>query len=73
MILSIFVRKNLKTVFAGKTEEKAIVVARIVGTHVDDPTYIHSVTEFNLSDDMYEAVKADYDLVRNALLDPHRV
>jgi DNA mismatch repair protein MutH len=50
--------------------KKAIVVARIVGTHVDDPTYIHSVTEFNLSDDMYEAVKADYDLVRNALLDP---
>jgi DNA mismatch repair protein MutH len=50
--------------------KKAIVVARIVGTHVDDPTYIYSVTEFNLSDDMYEAVKADYDLVRNALLDP---
>jgi len=50
--------------------KKAIVVARIVGTHVDDPNYIYSVTEFNLSDDMYEAVKADYDLVRNALLDP---
>jgi len=50
--------------------KKAIAVARIVGTHVDDPTYIYSVTEFNLSDDMYEAVKADYDLVRNALLDP---
>lgn len=50
--------------------KKAIVVARIAGTHVDDPTYIHSVTEFNLSDEMYEAVKEDYDLVRNALLDP---
>jgi DNA mismatch repair protein MutH len=52
--------------------KKAIVVARIVGSHVDEPTFIHSVTEFNLSDEMYEAVKADYDLVRNALLDASR-
>lgn len=50
--------------------KKAIVVARIVGNHVDVPTYIHSVTEFNLSDEMYEAVKADYDLVRDILLKP---
>lgn len=50
--------------------KKAVVVARIVGRHVDDPTYIHSVTEFNLSDEMYEAVRADYDLVRNTLRDP---
>ena len=52
--------------------KKAIVVARTVGNHVDDPTYIHSVTEFNLSDEMYEAVKADYDTVRDALLDPEK-
>ncbi len=52
--------------------KKAIVVARIVGNHVDEPTYIHSVTEFNLSEEMYEAVKADYDLVRNTLLDPRQ-
>jgi len=45
--------------------KKAIVVARIVGSNVDEPTYIHSVTEFNLSDEMYQAVKADYDLVLN--------
>jgi len=50
--------------------KKAIVVARIVGSNVDEPTYIHSVTEFNLSDEMYQAVKADYDLVRKTLLNP---
>lgn len=49
---------------------KAVVVARIVGSSVDEPSYIHSVTGFNLSGEMYEAVKADYDLVRNTLLDP---
>ena len=48
--------------------KKALVVARIVGNHVDDPTYIHSVTELNLSSKIYKAVKADYDLVRNTLL-----
>lgn len=51
---------------------KAIVVARIVGANVDEPSYIHSITEFNLSNEMYEAVKADYDLVRNTLLDSNR-
>ena len=51
---------------------KAIVVARIVGANVDEPSYIHSITEFNLSNELYEAVKADYDLVRNTLLDPNR-
>ena len=50
--------------------KKAIVVARTVGSHVDEPTYVHSVTEFNLSDEIYDAVKADYNLVRETLLDP---
>jgi DNA mismatch repair protein MutH len=50
--------------------KKAVVVARIVGNHVDEPTYIHSVTEFDLSDKMYEAVKEDYNLVRQTLMDP---
>lgn len=49
---------------------KAVVVARIVGKSVDEPTPIHSVTELNLSSEMYEVVKADYDLVRKTLLDP---
>ena len=51
---------------------KAIVVARIVGSNVDEPSFIHSVIEFNLSDEMYKAVKADYDLVRNTLLNPDK-
>lgn len=50
--------------------KKAIVVARIVGETVDDPSYIHSIVEFNLQGGLYDAVKADYDLVRNTLLDP---
>ncbi len=39
---------------------------------MDDPSYVHSITEFNLSEELFEAVKADYDLVRNALSDPER-
>jgi DNA mismatch repair protein MutH len=52
--------------------KKAVVVARIVGDTVDDPSYIHSIVEFNLQGKLYDAVKADYDLVRNVLLDSHR-
>jgi len=52
--------------------KKVVVVARIVGATVDEPSYIHSVTEFNLSSTLYEAVKADYDLVRNTLLDANK-
>jgi len=51
---------------------KAVVVARTVGDTVDDPTYIHSVVEFNLEGTLYDAVKADYDLVRQTLLDPQK-
>ena len=51
---------------------KAIVVARIVGDTVDDPSYIHSIVEFNLQGELYDAVKADYDLVRNVLFDPQK-
>ena len=50
--------------------KKAVVVARIVGNTVNDPSYIHSIVEFDLRNSLYEAVKADYDLVRDALLDP---
>ncbi|MDO9464289.1 MAG: MutH/Sau3AI family endonuclease [bacterium] len=52
--------------------KKAVVVARIVGNTVNDPSYIHSIVEFDLHDSLYEAVKADYDLVRDALLDSSR-
>ncbi len=52
--------------------KKAIVVARIVGDTVNDPSYIHSVVEFSLQGGLYNAVKADYDLVRDVLLDPQK-
>ena len=48
---------------------KAVVVARIVGEDAHAPSYVYSVTELNFTDDLYEAVKSDYDLVRNTLLD----
>ncbi len=48
------------------------VVARTVGNHIDDPSYIHSIVEFTLDSMLYDAVKADYDLVRNVLLDPQQ-
>ena len=51
---------------------KAVVVARTVGSTVDDPSYIHSIVEFDLHGFLYDAVKADYDLVRTTLLDPAR-
>ncbi len=51
---------------------KAVVVARTVGNTVDDPSYIHSIIEFDLSGDLYDSVKSDYDLVRNMLVDPKK-
>ena len=52
--------------------KKAVVIARTVGSNVDEPSYIHSIVEFNLDGELYHAVKADYDLVRNVLLDPQQ-
>lgn len=52
--------------------KKAVVVARTVGSTVDDPSYIHSVVEFDLNGELYEAVKNDYSLVRDNLLDPRK-
>ena len=52
--------------------KKLVVVAREVGDNVDAPSIIHSVNSFDLSEDLYEAVKIDYEIVRNTLLDPTR-
>lgn len=52
--------------------KKAVCVARTVGATVDDPTFIYSVTTLDLKGDLYEAVKADYELVRSCLNDPQR-
>jgi len=51
---------------------KAIVIARIVGDSIDEPSYIHSVVEFDLQGELYNTVKADYDLVRKTLFDPQK-
>lgn len=51
---------------------KAVVIARIVGDSIDEPSYIHSVVEFDLQGELYNAVKADYDLVRQTLFDPQK-
>ncbi len=47
--------------------KKIVVVARTVGQTVDEPSYIHSIVEFNLEGKLYHDVKADYDLVRNVI------
>ncbi len=51
---------------------KAICVVRIVGTSYDQPTYVHSIVTIDLSGDLYEAVKADYDAVQECINDPQR-
>lgn len=51
---------------------KAVVIARIVGDSIDEPSYIHSVVEFDLQGELYNTVKADYDLVRQTLFDPQK-
>ena len=52
--------------------KKAVVVVRTVGSDVSEPSYIHSVVEFDLQGELYDAVKADYDLVRETLLDSQK-
>ena len=51
---------------------RAVVVARIVGHDVDQPSFIHSVTPFDLSGDHYTIVRQDYEEVRSCINDPGR-
>lgn len=51
---------------------KAVIVARIVGKSYAEPTFVHSVTQIDLSGDLYNAVEADYEAVRQCLNDPNR-
>ena len=48
--------------------KKAVIVVRTVGVHVDDPSYIHSILEFDLTGELYNIIEEDYNLVRNILL-----
>ena len=52
--------------------QKAVIVARIVGESYNQPTYIHSVTATDLTDELFAAVRADYELVRECLNAPER-
>lgn len=54
--------------------KKAVVVARTVGRTVDDPSFVYDIVEFDLNEgsDLYESVKADYNLVRQTILDPNK-
>ena len=67
-----FAKKNLKIVIILAKLKKAVVIARTVGENVDDPSYIHSVVEFDLEGELYDAVRADYNLTKNVLLDPQQ-
>lgn len=51
---------------------RAVVVARIVGYDVDQPSLIHSVTPFDLSGVHYANVRQDYEEVRSCINDPGR-
>jgi hypothetical protein len=52
--------------------KKAVIVARTVGASYDMPTFVHSVTSIDLSGELYNAVRADYEIVRECLNDPAR-
>ena len=48
---------------------KLLLVARVVGNHAMDPTYIQSAAAFNLSGQTYETVKADYESVQRTIIE----
>jgi len=52
--------------------KKAVIVARIVGNNYSQPSFVHSVTSIDLTGDLYEAVRADYEIVQDCLNDPRR-
>lgn len=52
--------------------QKFVIVARIVGENSYAPTFIHSVTGVDLSDELYKVVREDYELVRECINDPNR-
>jgi DNA mismatch repair protein MutH len=52
--------------------KKAVCVARVVGKSVGEPTIIHSINTIDLSGELYEMVKSDYEIVRECLNDNAR-
>jgi len=51
---------------------KAVIVARTVGADYSEPSFVHTVTSFDLNGELYEAVRDDYELVRECINDPAR-
>jgi DNA mismatch repair protein MutH len=51
---------------------KMVVVARTVGKHYMEPSYVYKVANFVLSEDLYEQIELDYDEVRDVIRDPKR-
>jgi DNA mismatch repair protein MutH len=50
--------------------QKIVVVARVFESTRDDHSLLHSVAEFDLGDtEIYDQVKADYELVRTSIID----
>jgi DNA mismatch repair protein MutH len=52
--------------------KKFVLVVRKVGRHVDDPSYVYGVSPVDLDGDYLTQIKADYNLVRDCLMDPNR-
>ena len=50
---------------------KMVVVARTVGEHYSEPTYVYKVVDFVLSEELYERIEEDYDEVRGVIRDPN--
>ena len=51
---------------------KMVVVARTVGSHYTEPSYVYRVTDFVLSEELYEQIERDYDEVRDVIRDSKR-
>jgi len=51
---------------------RAVIVARVVGDDVNDPSIIHSVNTLDLSGRLLDVVREDYKQVRDCLRDPKR-
>jgi len=52
--------------------KKAVIVARTVGSSYNQPSFVHSVTPIDLTGDLYDVVRRDYELVQECLSDPRR-
>lgn len=52
--------------------KKAVCVVRIVGNDYSEPSYVHSVVMLDLADELYAAVKTDYEIVQECINDPKR-